>query len=320
MFNLPNPTQQAAFAAALAEARRSYLQQALAAALDACDIAQIDRELAALASRKTLTALAKRGLRGELLFAVPSLLRQNPKLVGYYRLLLGYSQKEFFTKAAGASLFKSAEVDGRLSVKAGFELEAFCTALNAAATHLAENIGLERLSRDLLDDLTLLTLGPQFRGGANVRKGDAAIVEVFEIIHRIVKRSATSTTAKSIELRNAARRKVLIEFASDPDIIIREQMRGGQYRNAIAIEIKGGTDFSNIHNRIGEAEKSHRKARADGYTECWTVVNVTRLDSEMAFKESPSTDRFFCLADLKSDGAEFRDFRDRIVSLAGIRG
>ena len=89
---------------------------------------------------------------------------------------------------------------------------------------------------------------------------------------------------------------------------------------AQAVEIKGGADYSNVHNRIGEAEKSHRKARAEGYTECWTVVNVPGLDLKMAHKESPTTDRFYRLAALSDkDDAEYRDFRNRIASLTGIR-
>ncbi len=115
--------------------------------------------------------------------------------------------------------------------------------------------------------------------------------------------------------------KVLIEFASDPDIIIREEMDKGTYRNIIAIEIKGGTDFSNIHNRIGEAEKSHQKARNAGYHECWTVVNVDRIDLAMARKESPSTNRFYCISKLMTpQNEESRDFRNRIISLTGITG
>jgi hypothetical protein len=39
-------------------------------------------------------------------------------------------------------------------------------------------------------------------------------------------------------------------------------------RSLAAIEIKGGRDYSNIHNRIGEAEKSHQKAEKQGYVEC----------------------------------------------------
>ena len=112
---------------------------------------------------------------------------------------------------------------------------------------------------------------------------------------------------------------MLIEFASDPDIIIREVMAEKRYRNIIAMEIKGGTDFSNIHNRIGEAEKSHQKAKQTGFVECWTIVNVDKIDLDMAHKESSSTNRFYRISQIVvGEGEEFKDFRNRIVALTGI--
>lgn len=78
-------------------------------------------------------------------------------------------------------------------------------------------------------------------------------------------------------------------------------------------------DFSNIHNRIGEAEKSHQKARANGFHECWTVVNVDRIGLEMARRESPSTNRFYRLSRIDGKlGDEYIDFRNRVISLTGI--
>jgi hypothetical protein len=147
----------------------------------------------------------------------------------------------------------------------------------------------------------------------------AAIAAVFGVIHEIVGAAIVASDQSRIELRNAARRTVLIEFSSDPDIILRERLLSGAYRHIVAIEVKGGKDFSNVHNRIGEAEKSHQKARSEGYTECWTVVNVDRFDLGMAQRESPSTDRFYRLSDLLAgNGADFEDFRDRILALTGI--
>jgi hypothetical protein len=196
-----------------------------------------------------------------------------------------------------------------------------CEELNKCAAYLLEGIGVGRVTRELLDDLTLITLGPQLRGGTNVRLGIKAIAAVFEAVHDIVKPYARSSTQHGIEVVNAAGRRVSIEFASDPDIRIQEELADKTFRNIIAIEIKGGTDFSNIHNRIGEAEKSHQKARAFGYVECWTVVNVSRLNTKMAHQESPSTNRFYQLQDIESkQGAEYDDFKNRIIALTGIPG
>ncbi|MEM9103755.1 MAG: XcyI family restriction endonuclease, partial [Pseudomonadota bacterium] len=310
---IPSPELQIDFSFALGQIRTLYLQDALSATIDDMDMALLDKQLAEYVPQEKLKALAKHGLRGELVFPVPCLFEVNPRLLGYYRLLLGFSQKEFYTTKFGVSGFKSMEVKGILTDKNANWLEDLCKALVSSAASLVDGIGADRLSKQLLDDLTLLTVGPQLRGGANVKKGIVGIVSVFQSIHDIVEHAAVNSTASKIELINAADRHVLIEFASDPDIVIREQMNGDTYRNIIAVEVKAGTDFSNIHNRVGEAEKSHQKAKADGYVECWTVVNVDNIDMDTAAKESPTTNRFYRISALESEsGDEYEDFKNRI--------
>jgi hypothetical protein len=320
MIKIPVPELQIDFSFALGQIRSMYLQEALLRTIEGIDLSTLDKELSAYVPQESLKALAKHGLRGELVFAVPCLLKANPYLLGYYRLLLGFSQKAFYDGQLGVSGFKSMEAKGRLTNKNESNLPELCRELVSSAVAFVGGIGVDRLSKELLDDLTLLTVGPQLRGGDNVKKGIAAIVDVFQSIHGIVKHAATHSSTGRIEIVNAAGRKVLIEFAPDPDIVIREEMNMMSFRNIIAIEVKGGTDFSNIHNRVGEAEKSHQKAKASGYVECWTVVNVDRIDTDMARKESPTTNRFYRLSVLKSQsGHEYNDFKNRVVALTGIR-
>ena len=316
---LPRPDLQIDFSYALAHARSLFLQEALGETVEKLDIALIDKQLSKFAPSEALSALAKKGLRGELLFAVPCILETNPRLIGYYRLLLGFSQKAFYATEHGLSRFKGMEDKGVFTQSVQPYIEQLCKSLSASAHHLLVGVGPERIGRDLLDDLTLLTLGPQLRGGANVKRGVAGIALVFQIIHQIVAPYVQSSNTNCIEIINAAQRRVFIEFSSDPDIIIREEISPNAYRNIIAIEIKGGMDFSNIHNRIGEAEKSHQKARILGYAECWTIVNVDRIDIKMAHRESPSTNRFYRLSHIGSNkGDEYQDFRNRLISLTGI--
>ncbi|MFK8254200.1 XcyI family restriction endonuclease [Ancylobacter terrae] len=316
---VPQPDAQINFAAMLAAIRRLYLQDALAETVKSLAVPDIDRELASHVPSHSLTTLATHGLRGELVFPVPVILTANPRLLGYYRLLYGYSQKEFYTAATGLGRFKAMEERGVIRKDIASDIEALAKAFCEAGALLVAGIGTGKVSASLLDDLTLLTLGPQLRGGANVRKGAAGIRTVFNAIHEIVAKSVTSLSDTRIEIKNATGRAVLIEFAPDPDIIIREEMRPGVYREIIAIEVKAGSDFSNIHNRIGEAEKSHQKAKANGYAECWTVVNVDKIDMAMAKRESPSTNRFYRISDLvAASGDEYQDFKDRVVSLTGV--
>lgn len=316
---VPVPDGQIEFAIALASLRGLYLQDALLRTVKNLLIPDIDKELAAHVPSHSLSILAAHGFRGEMVFPVPVVLQANPRLLGYYRLLYGYSQKEFYSTANGLGRFKSMEERGTIRKDIAAEVGTLATALCEAGALLVEGIGMAKISASLLDDLTLLTLGPQLRGGANVRKGAAGIRTVFNAIHKIVADAVTAVSGSRMEIRNATGRTVLIEFAADPDIIIREEMRPGIYRQIIAIEVKAGSDFSNIHNRIGETEKSHQKAKGTGYAECWTVVNVDKIDMAMARRESPSTNRFYRISDLVSGrGNDYQDFRDRVVSLTGI--
>lgn len=316
---VPPPVAQIGFAAALSDYRTRYLQEALAATARGLSVSEIDRELAIFAPPAGLGILAAHGLRGELVFPVPAVLRANPRLLGYYRLLYGFSQKEFYTSASGLGCFKGMEDRGTIRKEIAGEIDALARAMCVTGAVLVSGLDRNRISAALLADLALLTLGPQFRGGANVRKGVTGLRTVFEAIHGIVAGSLVSATDTRMTIAGAAGRTVLIEFAADPDIVIREEMRPGSFREIVAVEVKAGSDFSNIHNRIGEAEKSHQKARAAGFAECWTVVNVDRIDLAMARRESPSTNRFYRISDIAAgEGAEFDDFRDRIRSLTGV--
>lgn len=317
--NIPSPELQIDFSFALGQMRQTYLQEALQNTVAKLDIAQLDTELSKYVPASCLKAVAQHGLRGELVFPTPYLLQINPHLLGYYRLLLGFSQKAFYTAQFGLTGFKTMEEKGILTEKHQNFLPHLCTALINSLCLLIEGVGVKRVSKKLLDDLTLLTVGPQLRGGANVKKGIRGIVKVFEAIHNIVEHAAILASESNIEILNAAKRKVVIKFAPDPDIVIQEEIAPGSFQNKIAIEVKAGTDFSNIHNRVGEAEKSHQKAKAAGYVECWTVVNVENFDQTMAHRESPSTNRFYLLGSLASvSGEEYSDFKARILALTGI--
>lgn len=317
--NVPPPGLQIDFFFLLQQIKTTNLQDALKKTVRKMDITLIDIELAKLVPKNHLALLASYGLRGELVFAVPCILKQDPLLLGYYRLLLGFSKKAFYTADFGCSSFKKMEEQGVLSTANEARLEQLCKALIQSACFLLDGVN-QKISASNLHDLTLLTLGAQLRGSQNTKKGEAGIITVFNLIRDIVYSSTINLNNKQIELVNAANRRVLIEFSPDPDIIIREEMPNGIFRNIIAIEVKGGEDFSNVHNRIGEAEKSHQKARLAGYVECWTIINVDRINLGTARKESPSTNQFFKLSDLISrNGNEYNDFSSRIIALTGIR-
>lgn len=104
------------------------------------------------------------------------------------------------------------------------------------------------------------TLGPQLRGGVNTESGKDAAERIFKLLKSLVSPYLKLETDRSLIIENDSKRTVTIEFSSDPDIRIIETI-GSINRPLVSIEIKGGRDKSNIHNRIGEAEKSHQKPR-----------------------------------------------------------
>lgn len=317
-FKIPEPDLQITFYYRLQEIRETHLLDALLATVKELDITEVDRELSTLAARSALSKMAGWGLRAELVFAVPCVLKANPRLLGYYRLLLGFSQKQFYGSRYGFGSFKSMETDNRITAANEEKLVEVARTLCASAQSLVESI--EHLSKDTVHELTLLTLGPQLRGGALNLIGSKATRKVFDLISSLLEEEAVAEGERSLEVKNAAGRLVRIEFAADPDICIREELPSGNFRNLVAIEIKGGKDYSNIHNRIGEAEKSHRKARKEKYVECWTMVGVENLDMDLARRESPTTDRFYQIENiLDASSGEAGDFRENLLSRLGIR-
>lgn len=109
--DFPPPKLQINFAFTLEKFRARYMQNALLATVQKMSIVELDKQLAEYVPPADLATLARYGLRAELLFAVPAVLEANPYLLGYYRLLMGYSQKEFYGRDKGFSIgyFKSME-------------------------------------------------------------------------------------------------------------------------------------------------------------------------------------------------------------------
>jgi predicted RNase H-related nuclease YkuK (DUF458 family) len=291
-----------------------YFNEALSKTIKNARIADIDNELNLFVSEEALQKLASFSLRGETIFPIPLLLRENPFLIGYYRPLLGFSQKEFYSKGP-FGIFKSMEENGRLSKLANDNLESLCNSLIQTSESLISQIG--DFSILTLTELQLLTVGPQLRGSKNNEYGQVATQKTFSLIKEFVKSYILSSTPTSIDIKNDSGRIVEIKFSSDPDIEITEKLSTGT-RGLISIEIKGGKDISNIHNRIGEAEKSHQKARNRGYFEFMTIISV-EIDYTFLKAESPTTSHFFHLDKISDKTTqEYERFKDILSSVLGV--
>lgn len=313
----PAPSRQLAFYQLLVGARKNWLNDALADALKQADPVKVKGELAALVPADVQKILAAAGIRDEHVFPCPTLLQAKPTLVGYYRLLLGSPQKTFYAGATGMGMFKSMETRDASTERQKKALPDFCAAMSASLAELVRQASPSLTPRDI-GELPLLTLGSQFQGGNNNLIGQQATLDVFLSLAEVVKSHIEKREEKKIVLKNAAGRKVTLQLSSDPDVCILEEV-GGSLHRKVAIEIKGGLDRSNAHNRAGEAEKSHQKAKADKFRDFWTIIAKSGLDVEKLKSESPTTTLWFDVAQiLKREGPDWEEFRSRIISETGI--
>ena len=314
-FGVLIPNLQIAFYYRLQELRNLYLTDAFKRTIEKLDVKKLDRELNTYVKPGRLARVASYGIRGEVFFPIPYLLEANPFLLGYYRLLYGLSQKEFYSKGPFGS-FKALEERGEIREKLRPMIDGLCRSLIKTGEFLVENI--DDISLNIVHDLQMLTLGPQLRGSENTRIGREAVQEFFNIIKKIVSDYIVDATKRSLLIENDSGRKIIIEFLNDPDVRIL-QILPERSQKILSIEIKGGTDVSNIHNRLGEAEKSHLKAKNLGYPQFWTVLNID-VDLAKAKSESPTTTRFFNLETIKDRKIkEGKEFLELVGSLLGIR-
>ncbi len=313
----PSPSRQLAFHQLLVAARKTWLIDALQEALSLVDPGIVKQEIAATVPSEVQKILAASGIRDEYVFPVPSVLQAKPALVGYYRLLLGVPQKTFYSSQTGMTLFKSMEMTGRIGPRQEEYLAALCQAMGASLAELVTQISPTIAPRDV-NELPLLTLGSQFQGSNNNAIGRQATVDVFLSVAEIVAPHAISRGEREIQLRNASRRTVMISFGSDPDLSVVE-MFGKEARPRVAVEIKGGSDRSNAHNRAGEAEKSHQKAKREGFRDFWTLIAKRGLDVAKLREESPTTTLWLDVTQvLARDGDDWIEFRSRLCGELGI--
>ena len=298
----------------LVAARRLKLHPALSKAVVEVGTQLIDADLHRLVPAAALTQLAGLGLRGERVFPVPALIRHAPPLIGYYRMLLGISQKEFQqANRLGYSPWVNAEESGRLSARLDAALDDFCQALIAPLVQLVATMGTFE-DRDL-NDLALLTLGPTLQGGRNNVIGSRAAEGVLQSLRVLLGQWSTYDDGRIMRCTTPTGRSIQVTAGSDPDIRI-DEGAGTQLRPLVAIEIKGGSDASNAHNRAGEAEKSHIKAALAGYGERWTVIVMQGVDPQQIRKQTPSSTQVFEARDvLQQDGPDWKDFGDKLREL-----
>jgi hypothetical protein len=213
-------------------------------------------------------------------------------------------------------VLKSMEETGVMSTRQQTRIPEFCEAMAGPLSELVRQI--PNITNRDLSELPLLTFGSQLQGSNNTEIGKKAMREVFAVIAEIVAKHIVKKEPGRLTIKNSARRNVLITLAHDPDVRI-EELVGKGLHHKVAIEVKGGTDVSNAHNRAGEAEKSHLKAKAAGFPEFWTIISKKGLDLSKLRAESQTTNHWFDVAEvLARKGADWQAFRERLAASVGI--
>lgn len=313
----PGPARQVRFYQLLVAARKQWFIDALSDALSQLDQAVVQKQIGEYVPGDVRRILASAGVRDEHVFPVPSVIAIKPSLIGYYRLLLGAPQKSFYKGSTGMGRFKSMEEFGTLSARQEPYVAGFCRAMAEPLADLVRQM--PKITQRDLSELPLLTFGAQLQGSNNTQIGKTAMKELFLTIKEIVAGYVIDGSDTRLIVQNAAGRRVYISLAQDPDVSIQELMPDGRPHHKVAIEVKGGTDVSNAHNRAGEAEKSHQKAKKFGFPEFWTVISKHGLDLLKLQSESPTTNHWFDVAEvLARKGRDWDDFKQRVAGTVGL--
>ncbi len=162
----PGASRQVAFYQLLVAARKQWFIDALTNALGRLDQAAIKAEAAKYIPADAQKILASAGLRDEYVFPLPVVLREKPSLVGYYRLLLGASQKSFYKGSTGMGRFRAMEEHAALSQKAAKLLPDFCRVMCQSLAELVRQI--PKITYRDIRELPLLTFGAQLHSASQM--------------------------------------------------------------------------------------------------------------------------------------------------------
>jgi hypothetical protein len=142
--------------------------------------------------------------------------------------------------------------------------------------------------------------------------------EVFVMITEILEGWIIDKVPNKLTVKNASGRIVFVSVSRDPDVSVEEQVET-QIHSKVAIEVKGGTDVSNAHNRAGEAEKSHLKAKQKGFKDFWTIISKTGLKMSKLKQESQTTTEWFDVTQLLArEGKDWEEFRQLLAAAVAI--
>ena len=241
---------------------------------------------------KAWNRVIHRGIKPIRVFAHPEVLKQNPKRVGYYRMLAMVSQKSM--ARVGLSINRYEE--GRSYLDDGAALE--------ISKHLNKIISILIEHDETVDDREFdlwrgMAAGSQAQGSWQNTKGDRAEVVIKELIERRVREKGLIFEEKAHGKGETLKLKDerLLILGSEPDI--------GIYEDdiiQIAVEIKGGIDPAGVLERFGAALKSLRRAKQESPNSITILimqgVSLTSKAMEEIDRSKSIIDYFFTIEDV----------------------
>jgi len=229
------------------------------------------------------------GIKPIRVFAHPKVLKQNPRRVGYYRMLAMVSQKSMARVRLSISSYEQGRnpLDGRAALKISKHL-------NKIVSVLIEHD--EKINQREFDLWRGMAAGSQAQGSWQNTKGDKAEVVVKDLVERNIRKKGlvleeiSPERGKGFKLKDGR----LLIFGSEPDI--------GVYKDnliQIAIEIKGGIDPAGVLERFGAALKSLRRAKQENRNSVTILiiqgVSLTSKAKEEIKKSKRIITRFFTI-------------------------
>lgn len=202
---------------------------------------------------KAWNKVIHRGIKPIRVFSHPEVLKQNPRRVGYYRMLAMVSQKSMGRVLLSITKYEEAGYQFNNHIALSLTRH-----LNKIISILIEHD--EKIDPREFDMWRGMAAGSQAQGSWQNTKGDRAEVVIKDLIERRIREKESSLEVvshgkgKKIRLKDGR----LFILASEPDI--------GVYENdltQIALEIKGGIDPAGVLERFGAALKSLRRSKQE---------------------------------------------------------
>jgi len=236
------------------------------------------------------------------IFCNPSVIEQEPDLLGYYRNLAALSQKGLSQILSGR-VHKSGKEDSRERLRATVRI------LNQIISSVI--IDAKGFSLSLAQNTILSEMGTEIQGTWVNIIGQGAAKAVEGIIHDYAQAGGfiSSTEKKEVSVSGKKRKQIhlvltndwRIVFSAEPDVAIRDP----KGRLQVAIEIKGSMDKAGAQTRLGEAKKSFAKAKAENahcstiyLASCFTDAVLSQLKTER------EVDLHFNLIEILADKAK----------------